>query len=81
MGHFANKDSKYHHIVFRLREIISKYTSENMAGVLIDLFRDYRIINNIRYFMANNAELNNIYINVIFYILYLNILIKLRKRH
>jgi len=30
--------------------------------------------------MADNAELNNTYINVILYTLYLNILIKLRKK-
>jgi len=79
MGHFVNKDGRYYHIIFRLCKIIDKYTSENIAGVLIDLFRDYRIAGNIRYFMADNAELNDIYIDVILYILYLNILIKFRK--
>ena len=50
-----------------------------MAGVLIDLFYNYRIVGNIRYFIANNTELNNTYINAILYILYLNILAKLYK--
>ena len=50
-----------------------------MAGVLIDIFRDYRIAGNIRYFIANNAELNNIYIDIILYVLYLNISVKLCK--
>ena len=50
-----------------------------MAGVLIDLFRDYRIVGNIRYFIANNMELNNTYINVVLCALYLNILAKLYK--
>ena len=50
-----------------------------MAGVLIDLFRDYRIAGNIGYFIADNAELNNIYINAILYILYLNMSVKLCK--
>jgi len=50
-----------------------------MAGVLIDLFRDYRIVGNIRYFIADNTELNDIYIDPILYILYLNISAKLRK--
>ena len=79
MGHFINKDSRRRHVILRLYEIIGKYTSENMAGVLIDLFRDYKIVGNIRYFIANNIELNNIYINAILYILYLNILVKLYK--
>ena len=50
-------------------------------GVLIDLFYSYKIVNNIKYFIANNIELNNIYINAVFCILYLNILVKLYKRH
>ena len=79
VGHFVNKDSKYCYIVFRLCEIIGKHTSENIVGVLIDLFRDYRIVGNIEYFIANNAELNNIYIDIILRVLYLNILVKLYK--
>ena len=79
MGYFVNKDGRRRHVVLGLREIIGEHTGENMAGVLIDLFRDYRIVGNIRYFIADNTELNDIYINAILYILYLNILVKLRK--
>jgi len=50
-----------------------------MAGVLIDLFQDYKISGNIGYFMANNAESNNTYINTILWALYPNILAKLHK--
>jgi len=50
-----------------------------MASVLIDLFRDYGIIGNIGYFIADNAELNDTCIDVILYALYLNILAKIRK--
>ena len=56
VGYFINKDGRCRYIILRLREIINKYTSENMAGVLIDLFHDYRIVGNIRYFIANNME-------------------------
>ena len=65
VGYFVNKDGRRRHVILRLREIIGKHTSENIVGVLIDLFRDYRIVGNIRYFIANNAELNNTYINII----------------
>jgi hypothetical protein len=81
MGYFINKDGRRHHIVFRLYKIISKHTSKNMAGVLINLFRDYKITGNIRYFIANNTELNNIYINAILYTLYPNISAKLHKEY
>jgi len=79
MGHFINKDGKRRHVIFRLCKIINKYTNKNMAGVFIDLFHGYKIAGNIRYFIADNAELNNTYIDEIFYTLYLNILIKLCK--
>ena len=80
VGYFINKDGRRCYIVFRLCEIIGKYTGENIAGVFIDLFRDYRIVSNIGYFIADNTELNNIYIDAILYILYLNISVKLYKR-
>ena len=79
VGHFVNKDGRCCHVVLRLREIIGEYTGENMAGILIDLFRDYGIAGNIRYFMANNAELNDMCINTILYALYLNMSAKLCK--
>ena len=79
VGYFVSEEGEYRYIVLRLRKIVSKYTSKNIAGVIIDLFRDYRIIGNIRYFIADNIELNNTYINAILYILYLNILAKIRK--
>jgi len=79
VGHFINKDGRRRHVILRLREIIGKHTGENMAGVLIDLFRDYGIAGNIGYFMANNAELNDTCIDAILCALYLNISAKLRK--
>ena len=79
MGHFISKDSRRYYVIFRLYEIIGKYISKNMAGVLIDLFCDYRIAGNIGYFMTNNVESNNTYINTILYTLYLNMLVKLYK--
>ena len=50
-----------------------------MVGVFIDLFYNYGIVGNIGYFIANNAELNNMYIDAVLYILYLNMSVKLRK--
>ena len=79
MGHFVNKDGRRRHVVLGLREIIGEYTGENMAGVLIDLFRDYGIAGNIGYFMADNAELNDTCIDAILRVLYLNMSAKLRK--
>ena len=63
--YFINKDGKHCYIVLGLCEVVSKYTSENMVAVLIAPFRDYRIIGNIGFFMADNTKLNNIYINIV----------------
>ena len=48
-----------------LYKVINKYNSKNMAAVLLNIFKDYKICSNIKYFMANNAELNNTCINII----------------
>ena len=74
-----SEKGKHRYVVLRLRKIVSKHISKNIAGVLINLFRDYRIIGNIRYFIADNAELNDTCINAILCALYLNILVKLCK--
>jgi len=37
-----------------------------MATVLIVLFKDYKITSNLGYFMADNADANNTYINAVF---------------
>ena len=50
-----------------------------MAGVFIDLFCDYGIVGNIGYFIADNAESNDTYIDAILRALYPNISAKLHK--
>ena len=63
--YFISKTSKYRYIVLGLYKVVSKYSSKNIAAVLLKILKDYRISGNIRYFIANNAKLNNIYIKVI----------------
>ena len=36
-----------------------------MAAVLLEVFKDYKISSNIRYFMADNIDLNNTCVNAI----------------
>ena len=79
MGHFVNKDGKCYFVIFRLHEIIGEHIGENIAGVFIDLFCDYGIVNNIGYFIADNVESNNTCIDAIFCTLYLNMSTKLCK--
>ena len=52
-------------MVLGLCKVIGEHSSKNMVGVLLDLFRDYKISGSISYFMADNAESNNMCIKVI----------------
>ena len=66
VAHFINKDGRRCYMVLGLCEIYSKYTGENMVAILITLFKDYRIAGNLGYFIANNTNINNTYINAVF---------------
>ena len=50
-----------------------------MAGVLIALFKEYNISKNIGYFMTDNAEANNTYIDAVLRALYPDMSAKKRK--
>ena len=63
--YFISKTSKRRYIVLGLYKVISKYSSKNIVAVLLKIFKDYRISSNIRYFIANNIELNNTCIKAI----------------
>jgi len=77
--HFINKEGKRRYIVLGLREVISEHSSENMAGVLIALFKEYNISKNIRYFITDNAEANNTCIDAVLRALYPGMSAKKRK--
>jgi len=79
VAHFINKDGKRRHIVLGLCEVVGKHTNKNIAAVLVALFRDYRIVGNIGFFIADNTKLNNTYINAVLRALYPKILAKKRK--
>ena len=63
--YFINKDSRRRYVVLGLREVYGEHTSKNMAAVLIALFKDYRIIGNLGYFIADNADANNTCIDAV----------------
>jgi len=66
VAYFINKTNKYYYIVLSLYKITNKYNNKNIAAILFNIFKDYKIYSNIGYFMANNIKLNNTYINAIF---------------
>jgi hypothetical protein len=65
IAYFISKTGKRHYIVLGLYKVVGEYSSENIIAMLLKIFKDYRINNNIGYFIADNAELNNIYIEAI----------------
>jgi len=78
-AHFINKDGRRRHVVLGLRELVGEHSGENMAAVLLELFKNYRISGNIGYFMADNADSNDKAINAILRALYPGLSAKQRK--
>jgi len=64
-----------------LHKVIGEHTGENIAAVLVILFRDYGIAGNIRFFMANNTELNNTCIDAVLQALYPKMSAKKQKAY
>jgi hypothetical protein len=79
VAHYIDRFGNRRHIVIGLREVLSEHSGENIAVVLIALFKEYEIAGNISYFIADNAELNNKYINAVLQALYLSMLAKQKK--
>ena len=79
VAHFINKDGKRRHVVLGLREVVGEHTGENIAAVLVALFRDYGIGGNIGFFMADNAESNDTCIDAVLRALYPKMSAKKRK--
>ena len=59
--------------------MLSEHSGENQAAILIALFTEYNIGGNIRYFIADNTESNNMCIDAILQALYPNISAKKQK--
>ena len=65
IDHFINKDNKQYIAILGLCKLIGEHLGKNMADILLQIFKDYKINRQIRYFMANNASSNDTYINTI----------------
>ena len=65
ISHFIDKDGKRCMAVLGLRELTGEHSGENIADVLLQIFKDYKINGWIGYFMADNASSNDTCINAI----------------
>jgi len=80
VAHFISKDGKRRTAVLGLRELMGEHSGENMAEVLLQIFKDYKISGRIGYFMADNASSNDTCIDAVLQALYSNMSVKQRKR-
>jgi hypothetical protein len=79
IAHFINKCGRRRKVVLGLREVIGEHSGENQAAVLVALFNEYKIKGNIGWFMADNAESNDVCIDKVLRALYPNMSAKQRK--
>ena len=65
-----------------LRNLDGEYIRENIAALLLNVFREYKIGNRIDFFILNNASANDICVDLILRRLYpkMNAKQRLRKR-
>ena len=72
IAHFIDKNGKRRTAVLGLRELLGEHSGENMADVLLHIFKDYNISGRIGYFMADNATSNDNCIDLVLQVLYPN---------
>jgi len=70
VAHFIDKNGKRRTAVLGLRELEGEHSGENMADVLLQIFKDYNISGRIGYFMADNASSNDTCIDAVLQALY-----------
>lgn len=80
VAHFIDKNGDRRAAVLGLRELMGEHSGENMAEVLLQIFKDYKISGRIGYFMADNATSNDTCIDAVLRGLYPNMSEKQRKR-
>lgn len=59
VGHFIDHEGFLRTLLLGLRELIGEHSGENIAGVVADVIRDYRIASRIGYFVLDNAKNND----------------------
>jgi hypothetical protein len=80
VAHFIDRNGERRTAVLGLRELEGEHSGENMAEVLLQTFKDYKISGRIGYFMADNATSNDTCIEAVLRGLYPNMSEKQRKR-
>jgi hypothetical protein len=80
VAHFIDNTGTRRTAVLALREVEGEHSGENIADVLLQVIKDYKITGQIGYFMADNASTNDTCINSVLQALYPNMSEKQRRR-
>jgi len=59
VAHYLDDSHRNRITLIGLKRLRGSHSGENMAQLLIELLRDYELINKLRYFVIDNAPLND----------------------
>jgi hypothetical protein len=80
VAHFVNKAGKRRSAVLALRQLQGAHTGENLAGVLLQIFSEYDIQKKIGFFIADNADNNDVCVDILFQELFPSMTANQRKK-
>jgi hypothetical protein len=73
VAYFLDKDLKNRSLLIGIRRVRGSYNGENIIKSIIPILEKIEIINNLRYFITDNAINNDVIIKIILRRLRLNI--------
>src|SRR5579871_1761897 len=80
VAHYIDSDGKRQAKLIALRSLDGEHTGENMAALLLKVFREYKIGSRIGFFITDNASSNDVCIDLVLRRLYPSMSEKQRKR-
>src|SRR5579871_908118 len=80
IAHYIDSNGKRQAKLIALRSIDGEHTGENMAALLLKVFREYKIGSRIGFFITDNASSNDVCIDLVLSKLYPNMNAKQRHR-
>jgi hypothetical protein len=79
-AHFIDKSGLRRTAVLALREVEGEHSGENIADVLLQVIKDYKITDRVGYFMSDNASANDVCVDFVLRAVYPRMSDKQRKR-
>ncbi|KAL6405977.1 HAT domain-containing protein [Ilyonectria robusta] len=79
-AHFIDKSGLRRTAVLALREVEGEHSGENIADVLLQVIKDYKITDRVGYFMSDNASANDVCVDSVLRAVYPRMSDKQRKR-